>query len=67
MKGPGTSVSLQNCTKNLSEISSANYTNTYFFYNQHFYKKRHTKIAKNQANAKQHPEAEVIRLMKLYD
>ena len=67
MKGPGTSASLQNCTKNLSEISSANYTNTHFFYKQHFYKKHQTEIAKNQAKAKQHPEAEVIWLMKLYD
>ena len=31
-----------------------------FFYKQHCYKKRQTKIAKNQANAKQHPETEVI-------
>ena len=38
-----------------------------FFYKQHFYKKHQTEIAKNQANAKQHPEAEVIWLMKLYD
>ena len=54
MKGSGTSASLQSYAKNLSEISSVNYTNTHVFYKQ-----RQAEIAKNQANAKQHHEAEV--------
>ena len=67
MKGSGTSASLQSYAKNLSEISSVNYTNTHVFYKQHFYKQRQAEIAKNQANAKQHHEAEVTWLMKLSD
>ena len=30
-----------------------------FSYKQHFHKQHHAKIGKNQANAKQHPEAEL--------
>ena len=30
------------------------------FYKQHFYKQRQLKLAKNQANAKQHPEAKLL-------
>ena len=36
-----------------------------FLYKQHFYKQRQAEIAKNQANAKQHPEAELL-LFKYY-
>ena len=31
-----------------------------FFYKQQFYKKRQAEIGKNQAKAKQHPEAELL-------
>ena len=33
---------------------------TRFFYRQHFYKQHQPEIGKNQANAKQHPEAELL-------
>ena len=35
-------------------------SNTRFFYKQHLYKQRQAKIGKNQANAKQHLEAELL-------
>ena len=35
--------------------------NTRFLYKQHFHKQRQVKLAKNQANAKQHPDAELLR------
>ena len=31
-----------------------------FFYKQHFYQQRQAEIGKNQANTKQHPEAELL-------
>ena len=34
--------------------------NTRFFYKQHSQNQSHAKIDKNQANAKQHPEAELL-------
>ena len=33
--------------------------NKLFFYKQHFFKQRQAEIGKNQAKAKQHPEAEL--------
>ena len=33
--------------------------NTHFFNKQHFYKQRKVETGKNQANAKQHPVAEL--------
>ena len=30
------------------------------FYKEHYYKQRQLKLAKNQANAKQHPEAKLL-------
>ena len=33
-----------------------------FFYEQHFYKQRQVDISKNQAKAKQHPQAEFVLL-----
>ena len=32
----------------------------FFLYKQHFYKQRQAEIGKNQAKAKQHPEAEFL-------
>ena len=32
------------------------FSNTRFFYKQHFYNHRQAELAKNQANAKQHPK-----------
>ena len=37
-------------------------SNTGFFYKRHFCKQPRLKLAKNQANAKQHPEAELLLL-----
>ena len=36
---------------------------TRFFYKQHFYKQRNTETGKNQANAKQHPEVELLEII----
>ena len=33
-----------------------------FCHKQHFYKQPHLKLAKNQVNAKQHPEVELIHI-----
>ena len=35
-------------------------SDTRFFYKQHFYKQRHAEFGKKSANAKQHPEAELL-------
>ena len=41
-------------------IFNENILNTRFFHKQHFYKQRQPETGKNQAKAKQHPEAELL-------
>ena len=55
------------CTKLLARLSNEGLTilvthpyTLFYIYKQHFYKQRQLKLAKNQANAKQHPEAEFL-------
>ena len=40
----------------------SSFENTHAFYEQHFYKHRQAETDKNQANTKQHPEAELLGL-----
>ena len=50
------------CAENINAEIPADQINPNirFFYKQHFYNQHQWKLAKNQAKAKQHPEAELL-------